>query len=312
MAPPAGATIPVVNGPPSSECVIADDAALPSPTIDLIRRCAPLREYQYLSVEEGHLGGHSSADGPATPSAGQSEHTRSVPLASVDGPVVPLQYPSRSGAIAVPNIQLLQDSQRATRKRSGTTTNTKSLPKKRKTNENLTATSSSASTATNTGTSDTNPPWASKALTLFKLTDLGPEWHHFVATWLAFEQQSGFESSGRLPAQGRPCAVHDWIKRARPSDYRPEIKDIKHFAKEFQTWWQAIQPDWRADGADAQPPQERGWDELRYPGVNGILSVVAALFFWGHAIRGDQVRWRRGGGMGQGARGRVVCSQALT
>jgi len=32
------------------------------------------------------------------------------------------------------------------------------------------------------------------------------------------------------------------------------------------------------------------WEVLRRPGVNGILSVMAGLFFWGVALRGKGSR----------------------
>lgn len=47
-----------------------------------------------------------------------------------------------------------------------------------------------------------------------------------------------------------------------------------------------MQPSWRVNNADDQAPQEEGdWGELHCSGANGMLSVVAAVFFWGRAIQ---------------------------
>lgn len=130
------------------------------------------------------------------------------------------------------------------------------------------------------------PTWVVNAVELFNTANLGPEWKSLVTSWLKFEQNSQYLAHGRLGTHRRPQVVGDWIQRARPDDYQPDIGKPAAFAKEFSAWWQSLQPDWRTVSADRSLPQIReNWEEIRRPGINGLLSVVAALFFWGFAIR---------------------------
>ncbi|KJA13853.1 hypothetical protein HYPSUDRAFT_151072, partial [Hypholoma sublateritium FD-334 SS-4] len=138
-----------------------------------------------------------------------------------------------------------------------------SSAKKRKTGGD----SQSASTS-NTGSSSTSngvagaPAWVSKALALFRSTSLGPEWDELVASWLRFEQTTEYKGVSKLGNQNRPAAVGDWIQRA------------------------SLQPAWRLDGAtDLLRRGEGDWTHLQCSGVNGLLSIVAGLFFWGCEVQ---------------------------
>lgn len=210
-------------------------------------------------------------------------------LATAEAPSAAVQFPTHSGSIAVPNVQ---ESRRAEdgkmqRKRSGTTTNTGSHAKKRKTDQTPASSSSSSSTAAPIDASDDgNPLWVTNALTLFNSADLGAEWQALISTWLEFEKVSDYEEIQRLGCRRRPHAVGEWIQHARSVTYSPKIKNISKFGTEFAAWWKNIQPTWRMENANGQTPLEEGnWEEIRRPGLNGLLSVIAGLFFWGNAIR---------------------------
>ncbi|THU86881.1 hypothetical protein K435DRAFT_563020, partial [Dendrothele bispora CBS 962.96] len=92
----------------------------------------------------------------------------------------------------------------------------------------------------------------------------------------------------KLPsAKTRPGAVGDWIARARNPDWRPPAKDEIHYRQQFKTWYNAIQPDWRtledSEGYKwirADSDGTRDWSDLSRSGQNGVMNVVAALFFW--------------------------------
>jgi hypothetical protein len=57
---------------------------------------------------------------------------------------------------------------------------------------------------------------------------------------------------------------------------------LNKYAKDFMAWWEMIQPEWRCkEGMDTLVDGSEDWDSLRIPGANGLLSVVAGLFFWG-------------------------------
>ncbi|KJA14669.1 hypothetical protein HYPSUDRAFT_102262, partial [Hypholoma sublateritium FD-334 SS-4] len=111
------------------------------------------------------------------------------------------------------------------------------------------------------------------------------EWQALVSAWLEFEKVSGYEGSRRLGSRSHPRTVADWIQRARSPAYCPEIKNIAAFAADFTAWWQNVQPAWRTESATDQMPHVEGnWEDIRCPGLNGLLSIIAALFFWGNAI----------------------------
>ncbi|KJA12644.1 hypothetical protein HYPSUDRAFT_152312 [Hypholoma sublateritium FD-334 SS-4] len=134
------------------------------------------------------------------------------------------------------------------------------------------------------------------ALSLLRSVPLGPEWDGLLRSWLQFEQDAGFDDGPRLGTRHRPHLIADWIQRARKPTYKCEIKNVDKFAGEFDTWWRGLQPDWRLDDASNLLRRDGDdWECLRCPGVNGLLSVLAALFFWGcHAQRGAapfKVRW---------------------
>ena len=104
-----------------------------------------------------------------------------------------------------------------------------------------------------------------------------------------FEQKSDYQDNGRLGAQSRPHIIGNWIQRARLSTYRPDIRSVKDYADNFATWWKSLQPEWRANVDSTSAPNNASWEDIRRPGVNGLLSVVTGLFFWGCAIQNMKV-----------------------
>ncbi|KAF8199484.1 hypothetical protein BJ912DRAFT_844898 [Pholiota molesta] len=105
------------------------------------------------------------------------------------------------------------------------------------------------------------PAWFSRALVMFQCADpdLGPSWKKLIHQWVAFEMKEGYgrDTVGKLKAKRRPAFVGDWIQRARAPSWRPAISDIATIEEGFR----------------------------EQPGINGLLSLVAGLFFWGSAAR---------------------------
>lgn len=132
------------------------------------------------------------------------------------------------------------------------------------------------------------PPWIENALKLVAAVDLGVAWRNLVHAWLAFEGRHGYQEGGRkLGSRGRPGIVADWIRRARNPNYRPVV-NLNALEDDFQEWWRILQPEWRI--ADGRVDLLRGsgdWDALKCSGQNGLVSVAAALFFWGIAASSD-------------------------
>lgn len=211
---------------------------------------------------------------PATPGIFSTSSAPPVPRSAPPAP-----RPAPPGSVSVPSmlgLQQIAEGQTKARKRSGTSSNAKSDQKKRK-----------------TAADSDKPDWVAKVTSLFESTNLGPEWAALLSGWFKFEEQAGFQDSGKLGTRRRPRAVSDWIQRARTPTFRPEITDVDEFAADFTAWWQSLQPEWRCSGNGEAARDDGDWKDIRRSGVNGLVSVVAALFFWGNAIQpaGDRVDW---------------------
>ena len=79
-----------------------------------------------------------------------------------------------------------------------------------------------------------------------------------------------------LSTHQRPDEVHQWIKRARKP--RIKVKSPATYKTKFMLWWDHLNPSWRIreDGRLTQ----RGtgdWSPLVISGINGFVSVIAAL-----------------------------------
>jgi len=117
--------------------------------------------------------------------------------------------------------------------------------------------------------------------------NLGDRWTNVVNTWVLFERKEINLKPAVLGSAHRPPAVHDWIQRARSALYRPAIASVDRFETSYKLWWASLQPDWRVDasGEVTFAKTSGDWDVIRKPGRNGILSVTAALFFWGIKVK---------------------------
>lgn len=149
---------------------------------------------------------------------------------------------------------------------------------------------------------DNAPAWFSNALAMLQRDDpnLGVSWRQLIGLWAAFEMQENYgrDVAGRLKAKYRPTVVKDWIQRARSATWRPAISSAIAIERDFTNWWTSLQPEWRVeDGGQLDMTRINGdWELLRQPGVNGLLSAVAGLFFWGSAAHGDlvaEMAWSR-------------------
>ncbi|KAF8958615.1 hypothetical protein BDZ97DRAFT_1634579, partial [Flammula alnicola] len=86
----------------------------------------------------------------------------------------------------------------------------------------------------------------------------------------------------KLATTNWPAAVGGWIQRARSATWRPRITDVLQYAMDFMHWWIALQPKWRVsvDGKILVEEVGGDWDVLRKSGPNGLVVVMAALFYW--------------------------------
>ena len=148
--------------------------------------------------------------------------------------------------------------------------------------------------------------WMIQGLAMMKkCAEGGDLWTECVGIWFCLEQRRDFrKSSMALSAVGRPKGVGDWVARARKAEYRPAKRTPSTHESTFWKWWISIQPHWRRDNDDtsmdddsndsnddktavllpASPPDNESWDEIARYGSNGILLVLAALYFWARDI----------------------------
>jgi hypothetical protein len=160
----------------------------------------------------------------------------------------------------------------------------------RESGEEVSVTKASTSKSSSRPTRDaptTPPAWFSTFQKKFLEKDLGMEWKDLVSSWVSFEEKSRNSDVRRLSAAGRPKVVGMWIARKRTTTFLPNISSLEDYESEFYGWWKNLQPTWRISNGKVDKAVSRGdWDCLRCPGVNGVISVVVALFYWGLASDG--------------------------
>ncbi len=144
------------------------------------------------------------------------------------------------------------------------------------------------------------PLWAVQALDIFRSKDLGVEWTSTVNSWVAFQVASDFESKDKLLLKFHPECVGQWISGGRSQTWRPTYVDMdltRKFQDLFLVWWAHLQPEHHTEGledgftdfrrdANGCPVQIHPLTAIDWgclvtcSGINGILSIIAALFFW--------------------------------
>jgi hypothetical protein len=63
---------------------------------------------------------------------------------------------------------------------------------------------------------------------------------------------------------------------------------LKGLAEQWWLWWGGLQPDGRED-CFLQSKDQLCWDDLNVAGINGIVSVVVSLLWWGMKVSEDEV-----------------------
>ncbi|KAJ6448363.1 hypothetical protein C8R45DRAFT_1133146 [Mycena sanguinolenta] len=145
--------------------------------------------------------------------------------------------------------------------------------------------------------------WFADAHAAMTRVDLGCHYHALVDVWARMEEASRFEHGPtNLPSKFRPIQVTTWISRSRRG-IEPSVTDPSRYAIDWQVWWDSLQPSWRKKNAngewivvDGYGGGGREWGPLYQWGVNGVLSIVASLSFWGQAVQDTpelRLQWER-------------------
>jgi hypothetical protein len=132
--------------------------------------------------------------------------------------------------------------------------------------------------------------WLPYALSSILEVDVGTAYYHLIVQLIELEYLHGFlNNGGRLSYTDRPAEVKRWIATGR--GHTPiEIGNVDIYAKNWWRWWKRLQPAWRKyDNKDSKnntpPGNVDDWDCLLVPGANGLLGVVASLYWWGCTVR---------------------------
>ncbi|KAF9504107.1 hypothetical protein BS47DRAFT_1401748 [Hydnum rufescens UP504] len=66
----------------------------------------------------------------------------------------------------------------------------------------------------------------------------------------------------------------------------PEIGPLPVYSKSWLDWWSVAQPDWRKRDEDRHLIMggSGSWSVLKVGGINGIISFVMSLGWWGHKL----------------------------
>lgn len=131
------------------------------------------------------------------------------------------------------------------------------------------------------------PDWLKNAMSMMAAVNLGSKWSQLLRAWLDFETHEGWSASSRLKTTHRPAAIAQWVRRARSPTWRPAIRNGNSYGRDHAKWWESLQPAWRfsKDGSLNTKATIGDWETLRKPGINGLLSVLASLFYWGLVVK---------------------------
>jgi hypothetical protein len=123
------------------------------------------------------------------------------------------------------------------------------------------------------------PEWVIRAAAMLNAPLLGHDWMKIVDTWVRYQTASDCNNDCKLAATGCPACISAWIQCKCSLTWCPEITDLNKFEAGFWTWWGSLQPEWR----EGFQQVNGDWEVLQRPGINGIVSMLAALFYWGTA-----------------------------
>ena len=113
--------------------------------------------------------------------------------------------------------------------------------------------------------------------------------------WAIFEVKENYAELSKLDSKHHPTVIGDWIQRGQSEKWVPPSFDASKFEKKFWQWWFYLQPAWRRETDQDVPWGSIDGDltHLKKPGTNGLLSVIAGLFFWSSYVQKGTSGWDR-------------------
>ncbi|RDB26978.1 hypothetical protein Hypma_005040 [Hypsizygus marmoreus] len=125
--------------------------------------------------------------------------------------------------------------------------------------------------------------------------DLGPAYTQLLIFLVRLEIKIATHGKSKvkfLDRTFRPNEIKEWINQGRGRNNRVVVIDnVNEFAEQWWAWWTILQPKWRAKDNNGRPvaaiPDKtisEDWRCLRVPGGNGLICVVAGLYWWGRKL----------------------------
>lgn len=149
------------------------------------------------------------------------------------------------------------------------------------------------------------PEWLKEAESRLHKFDLDVSFTKLVTTWVRLEATNPGGDGTQLPflpATKRPAWVTYWIARGRGKEEDFTGKSATKLEKDWWNWWIALQPavrNLRVSDAllgkrdHTTQVAEDEWGSLNTRGINGLLSVLMALGWWGTIVFNHMVDWTR-------------------
>ncbi|KAJ7669152.1 hypothetical protein B0H17DRAFT_949290 [Mycena rosella] len=135
------------------------------------------------------------------------------------------------------------------------------------------------------------PPWLRDSIANLTKMDLGCHYVSVLAALVRLEKAARFEvkegDCNRLPTTKQPKQISEWVRVGHSTKMKKMavIKSVSKYGEEWDMWWNSIQPSWRTRDQEGNGEYGTNWEQLDCSSVNGCLSAVGGLYFWGVAAR---------------------------
>ncbi|KAK0438394.1 hypothetical protein EV421DRAFT_1906638 [Armillaria borealis] len=145
-------------------------------------------------------------------------------------------------------------------------------------------------------------PWYAQIHKTFDALDLPGQWSMVTMYLTLLEGQNTFEkgtAEDSLTAEGQPKWLSHWVHCGRKAVPHKVMPDLTSIGEEWWMFWKGLQPVWhdidRVKGPLSASHRgdivgEKEWGELSKRGVNGVITAVAGLAFWGVVALGGTRR----------------------
>ncbi|KAJ7702594.1 hypothetical protein B0H16DRAFT_1347527, partial [Mycena metata] len=148
------------------------------------------------------------------------------------------------------------------------------------------------------------PAWFESTYAQISKVQVGGVFNSLLASYTELERCYGWKKGGGNSSLGkkddRPSQLSQWVGVGRGSrggkmaTDGPEIPSLAIYGTKWWNWWGTLQPEWREAAVGkpgrfsrtSYPPKTpENWVKLRLPGPNGMLGVVATLYWWGKKLK---------------------------